>query len=73
LLYVENNFRKALEIATEASHVFKNDWWWRAKLGLCFYKLGMIRDAETFYKDSIKLEKMIITFLEIGKIPIRMD
>jgi len=62
-----------LEIATEANNTFKNDWWWRAKLATCFYKLGMLRDSESYYLDSLKLEKMIITSLEMAKIPIRLD
>ena len=70
---MENNYRKALEIATEANNIFKNDWWWRNKLGTCFYKLGMLRDSEAMYNDSIKLEKMIVTYLESAKIPLRLD
>jgi hypothetical protein len=47
LLYVEHNPRKALELAAEATKVadFK-DWWWKSRLGKCYYQLGMYRDAE---------------------------
>lgn len=41
LLYVEHNVRKALELCAEATKAndFKN-WWWKARLGKCYYKLG---------------------------------
>lgn len=41
LLHVEHNIRKALEICSEATKAsdFK-DWWWKAKLGKCYFKLG---------------------------------
>lgn len=41
LLYVEHNTRKALELCAEATQAndFK-DWWWKARLGKCYFKLG---------------------------------
>ena len=41
LLYVEHNVRKALEICSEATkeNEFKS-WWWKARLGKCYFKLG---------------------------------
>jgi tetratricopeptide repeat protein 8 len=41
LLYVEHNTRKALALCAEATkeHDFKN-WWWKARLGKCYFKLG---------------------------------
>lgn len=47
LIYVEGNFRRALDIAAEASIICQyQDWWWKARLGKCYYKLGMIDEAE---------------------------
>lgn len=42
LLYVEHNVRKALELCVEATkeNDFR-DWWWKARLGKCYFKLGM--------------------------------
>jgi tetratricopeptide repeat protein 8 len=41
LIYFENNPRKALEIAAEAQIVgAKNDWWWKARLGKCYFKVN---------------------------------
>ena len=41
LLYVEHNTRKALELCAEATkeNEFKN-WWWKARLGKCYFKIG---------------------------------
>ena len=41
LLYVEHNNRKALELCAEATQYHDyNDWYWKARLGKCYYKLG---------------------------------
>ena len=41
LLYVEHNNRKALELCAEATQVNQfGDWFWKARLGKCYYKLG---------------------------------
>jgi tetratricopeptide repeat protein 8 len=36
LIYVESNFRRALDIASEAT-VLTNyeDWWWKERIGKC--------------------------------------
>jgi len=47
LFYVEKNFKKLLEICSEATvHSNYNDWWWKYILGKTYYKLGFISDAE---------------------------
>lgn len=47
LIYVESNFRRALDIASEATHLTKyEDWWWKSRIGKCQFKMGMIKDAE---------------------------
>jgi tetratricopeptide repeat protein 8 len=47
LLYVENNPKKALELAAECSNLneYKN-WWWKERIGKCYYLLGLYREAE---------------------------
>jgi tetratricopeptide repeat protein 8 len=36
LIYVESNFRRALEIASEATAIAGfNDWWWKSRIGKC--------------------------------------
>lgn len=74
LIYVEHNIKKALELAAEAT-VASNyeDWWWKARLGKCYYMLGLYREAEKQFKSSLKNEDMIKTHLELSKIFIRLD
>lgn len=41
LAYVERNPRKALDLSAESTSLKEfNDWWWKARLGKCYYKLG---------------------------------
>lgn len=41
LLYVEHNHRKALELCAEATVQSEyKDWFWKARLGKCYFKLG---------------------------------
>jgi tetratricopeptide repeat protein 8 len=47
LFYVEKNFKKLLEICSEATIVANySDWWWKYQLGKVYYKLGMLQDSE---------------------------
>lgn len=72
LIYVESNFRRALDIASEATAMVNfNDWWWKARIGKCQYKMGMIKDAEKQFLSSIKTQDMVSTHLELAKIAIR--
>lgn len=74
LLQVERNPRKALELCAEATavHDFK-DWWWKARLGKCYAKLGLLRDAERQYRSSLKDQPIIDTFLELSEVYKRLD
>ena len=74
LLYVQHNTRKALELCAEATKAneFK-DWWWKMKLGKCYMKLGMLRDAELQFKSSLKQQPIINTYLDLCNVYIRLD
>lgn len=74
LLFVEHNVRKALELCAEATkaHEFK-DWWWKARLGKCYFKLGLYREAERQFRSSIKNQPTVNTYLELCNVYIRMD
>ena len=38
LLYVEHNPKKALDLCAEATVLSNyNDWWWKERLGKCYY------------------------------------
>ena len=74
MLYVEHNTRKALEMCAEATEAneFKS-WWWKARLGKCYFKLGMLRDAEKQLRSSLKTQPVISTYLELVNVYIRLD
>eukprot|EP00128_Syssomonas_multiformis_P018116 Colp12_sorted_trinity150504_noHs@13675 len=74
IYYCENNVQKALELAAKATEKnnFK-DWWWKLQLGKCYYRLGLLRDAEKQYKSSLKDQEMSITYRMLGKLYIRLD
>ncbi len=48
---------KALELASLCTVVvdFK-DWWWKAQIGKCYYKLGLYREAEKQFISSLKIQ-----------------
>ncbi len=74
LLYVVHDSRKALELCAEATEAqgFK-DWWLKARLGKCYFKLGLLRDAEKQFKSSLKIQPTINTYLELANVYIRLD
>lgn len=53
--------------------VLLSDWWWKARLGKCYYQLGLYRDAEKQFKSALRQQDMIITYLELSKIYLRLD
>eukprot|EP01032_Pedospumella_encystans_P010280 gene10280-12032_t len=74
LIYVEHNVRKALEICSEATkeNDFKS-WWWKARLGKCYFKLGLFRDAEQQMRSSLKIQPVINTYLDLCNVYLRLD
>lgn len=74
LLYVEHNVSKALELCAEATAAcdFK-DWFWKARLGKCYFKLGMYREAEKQFRSSLKIQPIVSTYLELANVYIRLD
>ncbi len=74
LLYHDHNPRKALELASECTKIAEyKDWFWKSRLGKCYYQLGMLREAERQYKSAINHQDMITTYLELSKIYLRLD
>ncbi|KAK2964954.1 putative trp protein for ciliary function [Blattamonas nauphoetae] len=75
LLYVEHNPRMALQLTSfvlERDET-KNDWWWNERMGKIYYQLGLLRDSETSMKKSLMSQEMLLTYLELGKIYLRLD
>lgn len=74
LIYHEHNPRRALELCAEATQEAKfKDWWWKARLGKCYYRLGLYRDAEKQLISSLQDQNMVETVLELTKVYIRLD
>ncbi|KAG2378736.1 hypothetical protein C9374_007884 [Naegleria lovaniensis] len=74
LIFVEHDVKRALELASYATieAEFK-DWWWKARLGKCYYQLGLLRDAEKQFRSAIKTQMMIATCLELAKVFLKLD
>ncbi|KAF0699153.1 Aste57867_10274 [Aphanomyces stellatus] len=74
LLYHDHNPKKALELAAEATVAADyKDWWWKARLGKCYYQLGLLREAEKQFESSLRSQPMVITFLELAKVYLKLD
>eukprot|EP00735_Rhodelphis_limneticus_P006543 TRINITY_DN18959_c0_g1::TRINITY_DN18959_c0_g1_i1::g.21714::m.21714 TRINITY_DN18959_c0_g1::TRINITY_DN18959_c0_g1_i1::g.21714 ORF type:complete len:529 (+),score=65.76,sp/Q8VD72/TTC8_MOUSE/54.63/0.0,TPR_11/PF13414.1/72,TPR_11/PF13414.1/0.12,TPR_11/PF13414.1/0.00022,TPR_11/PF13414.1/0.012,TPR_11/PF13414.1/3.2e-07,TPR_11/PF13414.1/1.5e-09,TPR_11/PF13414.1/5e-05,TPR_11/PF13414.1/7.4,TPR_2/PF07719.12/1.4e+02,TPR_2/PF07719.12/5.4e+02,TPR_2/PF07719.12/4.4,TPR_2/PF07719.12/0.56,TPR_2/PF07719.12/0.87,TPR_ len=74
ILYHEHNPKKALELAAHATvhHDYK-DWWWKARLGKCYYQLSLLRDAEKQFKSALNQQEMVTTYLELAKVYLKLD
>eukprot|EP00937_MAST-01D_sp_MAST-1D-sp2_P008212 g8212.t1 len=73
-LYHDHNPRKALELAAAASVACGyQDWWWKARLGKCYYQLGLLRDAEKQFKSALREQPMVAIYLELTKVYVKLD
>lgn len=75
IMYHENNIRIALDLAAKSSEACQfNDWWWKVQLGKCYYKIGLLRDAEKQFRSALKHPDVHVDgFLWLGKVYIRLD
>ena len=74
ILYYDHNPRKALELANYATQAAQfEDWWWKERLGKCYYMLGLFREAEKQFASSIKNQPMVVSHLELAKVALRLD
>lgn len=75
ILFHENDVRIALDLAAQATQASEfKDWWWKLQLGKCYYRVGLLRDAETQFKSCLKHhETTVDPFLWLGKVYIRLD
>jgi tetratricopeptide repeat protein 8 len=74
LFYVERNVLKALELAAECTAEEKyEDWWWKERLGKCYYQLGHYRDAEKQFMSSLKLQETTNGYLQLSNVYIKLD
>ncbi|KAI3378136.1 hypothetical protein SNEBB_007081 [Seison nebaliae] len=74
LFHHDNDFRNALQLAALASEYKKfKDWWWKLQLGKCYFRLGMVKEAQRQFESSLKQQTMIETILLLGKLYIYID
>jgi tetratricopeptide repeat protein 8 len=74
LIYSDHDARKALELAAICTKEENfTDWWWKARLGKCYYQLGMLREAEQQFRSANKEQSMVVTHLELCKVHLRFD
>ena len=74
ILYHDHNPKKALELAALATvQANYDDWWWKERLGKCYFMLGLYRDAEKQFASSIKTQPMVLTHLELAMVALRLD
>lgn len=64
---VDKNYKKLLEICSEATlHHNYEDWWWKYKLGRVYYKLTMLSEAEKQLLSSLKQNPFPNTILQLS-------
>ncbi|GMH44731.1 hypothetical protein BSKO_12683 [Bryopsis sp. KO-2023] len=74
ILYHDHNPKKALELCALATKSTEfGDWWWKSRLGKCYYQLGLFRDAEKQFQSSLNNQEMVVALLELCKVYIRLD
>lgn len=75
ILFREGDTRHALDLAAQSSQVLMfNDWYWKLGLGKCYFKVGLLRDAETQFRSALKhSEAPIDVYLWLGKVYLRLD
>lgn len=74
LIYCDNNPRKAMELCAEATTLADyKDWWWKSRLGKCYFQLGLFREAQKQFESSLKQEENIPTHIELAKVYLRLD
>lgn len=74
LLYVEHNPRKGMELASAATAESNyNDWWWKERLGKCYYQLGLFRDSEKQLASAAFQQPMVATALQVARVTERLD
>lgn len=68
LLYHDQNPRKALELCAKSTKSSEyKDWWWKARLGKCYYRLGLYNEAVPQFASSLRQRHMMSTALELSK------
>ncbi|GMS79997.1 hypothetical protein PENTCL1PPCAC_2172, partial [Pristionchus entomophagus] len=74
VFYLEGDIKIAHQIAAIATKEAEfGDWYWKNQLGKCYYRLGMLKDAEQQFNSSIKTFKHPETYAYLAKVHSRLD
>ncbi len=74
ILYHDHNPTKALELASLATvQCNYEDWFWKERLGKCYYMLGLFREAEKQFASAIKTQPTVAAHLQLAKVALRLD
>ncbi|ETO31323.1 hypothetical protein RFI_05795 [Reticulomyxa filosa] len=74
--YVLKDYKAGLDIASEWTQKEKfEDWFWKMKLGQCYYKMQMYREAEKQLQSVLKHNNnpCMDSYLYLGKVYQRLD
>ncbi len=74
LLYVDHNPRRAMELCALATVAAGySDWFWKERLGKCYFQLGLLRDAEAQFRSSLRAQEMTAAHLQLARVCLRLD
>lgn len=69
MLYVDHNPKRGLELCSHCTKLSDyRDWWWKERLGKCYFQLGMFRDAEKQFLSAQKNANCVLTTLDLCKV-----
>lgn len=55
------------------AHTGGEDWWWQARAGMCYYRLGLFQEAIRRHERGLELARMDETVLHLTKCYMRID
>jgi tetratricopeptide repeat protein 8 len=74
ILYVDHNPKRAMELCALATVAAGyRDWWWKERLGKCYFQLGLLRDAEAQFRSSLRQQEMTCAHLQLARVYLRLD
>ncbi|TKR64481.1 hypothetical protein L596_025004 [Steinernema carpocapsae] len=74
VFYHVGDIKVAHQIAATATKTAEfNNWYWKNALGKCYYRLGMMKEAEQQFSSSLKNFQVVETFAYLAKIYTRID
>ncbi|KAF4522484.1 hypothetical protein B566_EDAN002569 [Ephemera danica] len=74
IYHYEQDIPKALELAVQGTQAcnFK-DWWWKLRLGRCYTRVGLVREAEQQFRSALRDSPSIPALLGLARVYTRLD